>query len=204
MKKGMIFFLFISISQIGISQIIKVENGISISSLSGQSYDKKIYPYQLSISTEYLDKGWFNLSTGIGKLTKGGKEAIPISSEDGNTSNGSINLYVDYLTINTTFDAKYVKNRFAFFLGAGPRIDIKLNTRYSYTLNEFSPLAGGETSNIMYGINCIAGIRYTISKMQIGLNFGYLLSFNKLYTGLDNVNKADKTFVGGVSLGYKL
>lgn len=203
MKKTVFILLFVLMAQMGISQILKVENGISISSLN-KDFDHKIRPYQFMMDVEYCDKGWFNISSGIGKLTKGGSRGIPITTEDGYTSYGNINLYVDYLTLNSTFDVKYVKNKFVLYLGAGPRIDIKLKTRYTHSIDELSPLADGGTVNLIYGINCICGVRYLINRVQLGLNAGYLSSFNEMYTGLDKKKVSDKTFTVGVSVGYKL
>lgn len=204
MKRFILYLLFATIVQTGMAQIIKIDNGVAISSLSGD-FSHKIYPYQVLISAEYCDKGWFNLTSGIGKITKGGKEEIPFTTEEGYTySYEHINLYMDYLTFNTTFDLKYTKNRFTVYLGAGPRIDIKLKTRHSYSYSEFSTFTQGETNNLIYGINCVGGIRYLIGKIQLGINAGYLPSFNKPYTGLDQIKVSDKTFTLGLSVGYKL
>ncbi len=205
MKKLLFILLLIPIAPMSMSQIIKLENGISISSLN-KDFDRKVRPYLFRINVEYCEKGWFNLSSGIGKLTKGGKMEIPIITEEGILlGHENINLYADYLTLNTTFDMKYEKNRFALYAGIGPRIDVRLKTRYSSSLDDFSGWEGGNTNSLMFGIDCVAGIRYKINRMQLGLNLGYLFSFNEMYTrAMEKKGISDKTFTIGLSVGYQL
>lgn len=59
-------------------QTITVENGIAISSLRKSDYDNRVCPYQIAVGYEYADKGWFNLSSSIGYLKKGGKMHLNI------------------------------------------------------------------------------------------------------------------------------
>lgn len=204
MKKFLILFLFVLMAQMSVSQIIKVENGISVSSLK-EDFTHKVRPYLFMLNVEYCDKGWFDLSSGIGKLTKGGQMKIPLTAEDGTSLGyGDINMYADYLTLNTTFDLKYEKNRFALYVGAGPRIDIRLKTRYVCSSDDSPAWKGSDADGLMYGINCVAGVRYMINRVQLGLNVGYLFSFNEMYTRPDRKEVSEKTFTIGLSVGYQL
>lgn len=193
------------------AQVVTVENGFSITSMKNVKLGvDKVYPYQMSVGMQYMDKGWYNLSSNIGYTRRGGQEKIPYFSISGEQQKDCI-TYKDklhYLTLSTTFDIKKTsRDGYTFFLGVGPRLDFKLKaveTTYADFddgVSEYEPtkvnLHGYHP--VLFGLKCVGGIRKDIGNMQLGLNIAYLPSFTRLTSGV-----RDKTFTFGLSLGYKL
>jgi len=208
MKKKCFFIICLYLCGLSsFSQVIKVENGISFTSLNKLA-DKTIYPYQLSVGVEYMDKGRFNLSTNVGYLRKGGRSSIIIADYQGMPlTPDNWKLYVDYLTFNTTFDVKYTfREGGCVFIGAGPRVDFKINTNdfFDYFSEDFGKTLS--LNDVILGMKLTCGYRYSLNeRIQLGLNVAYLPSFtkiSKLKIGEDSL--WDKTFTCGLSLGYKL
>ena len=57
------------------AQVLKIENGMAFSSLVNEGedlFDKSLSSYQMSIGLDYLDQGWYALSSNVGYLRKGG------------------------------------------------------------------------------------------------------------------------------------
>ena len=57
------------------AQVLKIENGMAFSSLVNKGedlFDKSLSSYQMSIGLDYLDQGWYALSSNVGYLRKGG------------------------------------------------------------------------------------------------------------------------------------
>lgn len=100
--------VLLSIAAMGKAQVVTLENGVGITSLrTGDFSTDKVYPYHISLGYQYLDKGWFNLSSNIGYLRKGGQVKIDYNSIFGESSgNVILKSKLNYLTINTTFDIK--------------------------------------------------------------------------------------------------
>ena len=80
------FLLFNYIS----AQTIKIEQGVAVSSLDGYNvsgtdlFDENITPYQIAIGIDYCENKWWNLSSNIGFITKGGKSTVSMLDENGN------------------------------------------------------------------------------------------------------------------------
>lgn len=54
------------------AQVLKIENGMAFSSLVNEGedlFDKSLSSYQMSIGLDYLDQGWYALSSNVGLLT---------------------------------------------------------------------------------------------------------------------------------------
>jgi len=192
------------------SQVIKIENGISLSSLNMKepsqysSFSENMYPYQVAIGVDYFSHKWFDLSSNIGYLVKGGKEneiLLVNSAEDEGIT--GFNLKVKYLTFNTTFNAKYeFSEKTNIYLGIGPRIDIKIKDGYDFKGHPIIEEEKLQPNTVIVGLKTVAGIRHQLNQtLQIGLNFSYLPSFREVYKDL---NCKDRTFTLGISLGYKL
>ncbi|WP_293712561.1 hypothetical protein [uncultured Parabacteroides sp.] len=191
------------IAAIGKAQVVTLENGFGISSMRykgiGQALDK-IYPYHVSLGLQYLDKGWFNLSSNVGYLRRGEQDKEDSGVWEGSYQVIGINLH--YLTVNTTFDLKEMsRDGYTCFIGIGPRIDFLLKSSadlYGGNNNYAKQSIDGYHS-VLFGLKCVGGIRKDFGNMQIGLNFAYLPSFTRL-----NPATRDRTFTFGLSLGYKL
>lgn len=197
--------LLIGVTTAAKSQVIKIENGISIATqtfkISGgdRFTGETIHPYQMSIGIEYLNKDWFYLSSSAGYIRKG-EDGILNSAVDG-PSLSTISTAYDYITVNTTFRVyKTTSGGIEFYAGAGPRLDFNINAKLKGDfLNESLDIE--EANKVIIGLKTEAGINYHFGKMQVGLNFSYLPSFIKPIE--DSILK-DRTFTVGLVLGYAL
>lgn len=204
-KKSCVWLVcaLLCVTVMGKAQVVTLENGFGISSMRykgiGQALDK-IHPYHVSLGLQYMDKGWFNLSSNVGYLRRGERDKKAVSVwEEGSLVVGT-NLH--YMTLNTTFDLKKVsRDGYTCFIGVGPRLDFLLKSSadiYAGNNNYSKQTIDGDYS-VLFGLKCVGGIRKDFGCMQIGLNFAYLPSFTRL-----NPVTRDRTFTFGLSLGYKL
>ena len=92
----------------GNAQVITLENGFGITSMrTKKACTNKVYPYQMSLGYQYLDKGWYNLSSNIGYIRRGGQVKIPYNSVTGEEwGRVTEKDKLHYLTLSTTFDIK--------------------------------------------------------------------------------------------------
>ena len=207
------------------AQVITVENGVSVAKVK-RGYDgQNLLPYQMSLGMEYLDRGWYNLSSQIGFLKKGGKtEAFKIfGDEEGRIPHESRDrLHIRYLTMNTTFEVKTRStDGWVGYAGIGPRLDVYLSNSlymdYNFGVPEGTPGASGSVVTgsvthlhpVVFGLKCVAGVKKAIRRLQIGLHVAYLPSFTKTYGRSSSAflvgdSGRDQTFTVGVSLGYIL
>lgn len=186
------------------AQVIKIENGVSISSLNESSlgYQGTLTSYQMSVGIDYLDRGWYGLSSSIGYLRKGSKDDILSGLMDGAYTTSKWKHTFDYLTLNTTFRVKGItSDKFTLYAGAGPRIDINLKQKVTVQ-GEFSYSDSGPDSRaVIPGLKCEIGMDYYFNRFCVGINAGYLPSFTKM---IKHTSLKDRTFTAGVVLGYIL
>lgn len=195
----------------GNAQVITLENGFGITSMRAKKAStNKVYPYQMSLGYQYLDKGWYNLSSNIGYTRRGGQVKIPYNSITGAEWSGRITEKdkLHYLTLSTTFDIKKTsRDGYTFFIGVGPRLDFNLKSVVT-TYSDFDDTVSDYKSTkekldgihpVLFGLKCVGGIRKDFRNMQLGFNIAYLPSFTCLSDGI-----RDRTFTFGLSLGYKL
>ena len=169
-------------------QTIKVQGGVSISELdylikgnfpSVSIYDEKLISYSLFAGLDYLDKQYFNLSSNIGMIRKGGKDEFLITDEYGQ-STGLTSIEkptLDYLSMNTLFELKYrIKDAVAPFISIGPRFDylVKSNEHFE-DLKDLD-----ELKSISLGLLLGGGVKYDIQNLQFGLRADYYLNFVKV------------------------
>ena len=195
----------------GKAQVVTLENGFSITSMRhSKVVSGNVYPYQMSLGMQYMDKGWYNLSSSIGYMRRGGQEKILYASITGeNNDYLTVKDKLHYLTVSTTFDIKKTsQDGYTFFIGVGPRLDFKLKSvEVTYSDFDQSRPEGYEPTKenldgihpVLFGLKCVGGIRKDIGNMQLGFNIAYLPSFTHLSKGVH-----DRTFTFGLSLGYKL
>lgn len=197
-------FMLLCIATIGKAQVVTLENGFAISSLRikglGQIMDKT-FPYQMSVGMQYLDKGWFNLSSNVGYIRRGERDKNIDNYEwiYGESRIAGSNLY--FLTLNTTFDLKTVsRDGYTCFIGVGPRIDFNLKSTDIYCSgnDDYQYHKAKGYNSVLFGLKCVAGIRKDLGNMQIGLNFAYLPSFTHVAPII-----RDRTFTFGLTLGYR-
>lgn len=198
------------------AQVITVENGFSISKVKDWYGDKNLLPYQMSLGVDYMDHGWFQLSSQIGFLKKGGKtEFIDIFNEDGVGGKERDRLHLRYLTLNTTFNLKSrPQNGWVWFVGVGPRVDIHLgNSLYMDVSNLLENKTVTSSVHGAYplvvGLKCVAGAEHDYGRMRVGFRVAYLPSFTRTFkddaygVGFMHADR-DRTFTLGVSIGYIL
>jgi len=212
MKKIFILLIGLAVAVFANGQTIKVQGGISISKMNWEVpigsvptiFDKTFIGYSIYAGVDYLDKEYFNLSSNIGMIRKGGKDDEVYFYEKPDVFIGSINkLTLDYLSINTTFDVKYpIKEKVSPFISVGPRLDFVLKRSIIFDKME-------ELRNISVGLLLGAGVKYDISNFQIGLRADYYLDFIKPAKFFDTNDKlygriSLNTFTVNLTVGYRI
>ncbi|MDR0430000.1 MAG: outer membrane beta-barrel protein [Tannerellaceae bacterium] len=193
-----IFCFFIKNSE---SQVLKLNAGISYSSFSHENIDildLKIMSPSFSLSYEYFKKKYFELSSEMAYIQKGGKENDFIINDNNNMiSYTEIKEKFDYLNLNSTFRFKYPFFNNYVYIGFGPKIDILLSdnklNHYKYTLNR-----------ILFGFKPEIGFSQNLNKkINVGLNFSYLWNIGKV--GKSEYSDLHNTYYSiNFSIGYIL
>lgn len=211
------FFLFVLILIVGQTkaQTIRMDNGVSFSSIRDNVFQEKIYPYHFSFGLDYLNKKFFYLSSDIGYVRKGG-QFIASVVEEGNDGVFKTDVYLDYITVNTLANVKYdFTNKIAGYIGIGPRIDFKLHRKYVSEDKElyqvFSENAP-DVKKISAGLKCKMGINCRLSsRFWAGIYFSYLPSFTKVFKVKENQISfgnpsfgKERLFGMGISVSYKI
>jgi len=168
-------------------QTIKIQGGTSISKLNWKIFNNALYDdaligYSFFMGIDYFDKQYFNLSSNIGMLRKGGVYNTSLLSFDENAELISIGTYtekatLDYVSLNTTIDFKYpIKEKFSPFVGVGPRFDYLVASNKIFEgFKEVNTL-----KNYSIGLILGAGLKYDISNFQIGLRADYYVNFTEI------------------------
>jgi len=214
MKRTGLLLMGLIITIIANGQIVKVQGGTSFSKLDWKMkdfdwrlFDETLIGYSIFAGIDYFDKQYFNLSSNIGMLRKGGRKEIEFTDPFGNPLGTSINKKtLDYLSINTMIDLKYrIKETISPFISFGPRFDylLKNGGEHFYGIEELDNL-----NSVSVGLILGGGIKYDISNLQFGLRADYYLDFTKVADwsaenariGGGSVN----TFTINLSIGYKL
>lgn len=163
--------------------------------------------YSVFAGIGYLENKRFNLSSHLGLIRKGGKGTTILTTETGEPNGEKTEkAYLDYITVNTTLDVKYpIKDRIIPFISVGPRYDYLVSYSSDFDgLNDIDALKKYNVGLILGG-----GIKYDLSKIQIGLRADYYLNFNKLAdwpAQTENLSGKvdDKTMILNLMIGYKL
>ena len=218
MEKTGLLLIVLTIAIFANGQTVKIQGGTSMSTLDCQykgfyvdsPWDETLIGYSIFAGIDYLDKPYFNLSSNIGMIRKGGKGAIPLTDYGGITMrNFTDKPTLDYLSLNTTIDFKYrIRETVTPFIGIGPRFDYLLNN--SKHFDELKEL--GEFNDISFGLILGGGLKYDISDFQIGLRADYYLDFPKYKKIVDWTIEdtgmggkiSIKTFTVNLSIGYRL
>ena len=205
----------------GHSQTIFLKFGPSFSKLTWSETTNNTKPDEKGIigfnvigGVNYLNFKYFNLSSGIGFIRKGGIEHWFISGNDPTYRTDTAKL--NFLTINTTFNLKVpIIKIIEPFIFVGPRLDYL----FSYSENEVFIKDYDDAkklNKVIYGILLGGGINFRVKRFQLGIDFDYYLNINKLidyhltYYTNDSVgwreltNKIyDNTFTVNAMIGYK-
>jgi len=216
MKKTVLLLIGLTMVILSYGQTIKIQAGTSISKLDwqlkgvtiGSIYDETLIGYSIFAGVDYLDKRYFNLSSNIGMIRKGGKGEFMLTDQYGQSTGQTITEKptLDYLSINTTFDLKYrIKETVTPFISFGPRIDFLVrSSRHFDALEEIK-----ELKNIAIGFIVGVGLKYDISNLQFGLRADYYYDFTNIadwkIENTGNVGKVEvNTFTINFTIGYKI
>jgi len=216
MKLLGLFLISMTITILANGQTIKIQAGTSISNLDWKYkgitvdpiYKESLIGYSFFAGMDYFEKQYFNLSSNIGMLRKGGKGEVPLTDQNGELTGQTITEKptLDYLSINTTVDLKYpLKEKVFPFICFGPRLDYLFNN--SKHFDELKKL--NELKNTSIGLILGGGLKYDISNIQLGLRADYYLNFTKVAdwptqnTGTGGEVTVN-TFTINLTIGYKL
>ena len=175
MKKLLLIAFLLSTGSL-YAQYIKLDNGIVSSSFHNEKNlsilsSKKIVSYSFLLGTDYLEKGWFYLSSQIGYIKIGGKEKNSLPQEEYN----SISESGSFIHLNTTFRAYIKASESRFFVGIGPYINISTGNK-----NFDSPLYSPSFSfkNLYVGGKPEIGATVDINKFRVGLTGTYMFNLS--------------------------
>jgi len=198
--------LLISFLQVSKSQVIRLENGVAISHIK-DGFERDIYTYQNSLGLDYLDRDWYYLSSNVGYYRAGGEIYVAQSINDLFLQA----LYIDYLTFNTTFNAKVnLSGKCHIYAGVGPRLNVKVSHSAGNNIDlesyneEF--LSYIHLNTLDFGLKTTIGFNYDLGKMALGISASYLPSFTKALKKEEGIRRPGKnsTFTFGLLLGYKI
>jgi len=192
------------------SQVIKIENGLSISSINSTKFNllnDNLYTYSLLLGCDYLEHRYFYLSSGIGYIQKGGTDNIIQLDENTHPVNTiPIKGKWDYLHLNTSLRIRYPFEKSHLYLGAGLKADVLTSS----TDNNKSYLSEGyKMASIIPGMKIEMGINREVKRLVIGVNASYLIDFKDAgkcilpIDGAHNKLRASNTLLL-FTLGYRL
>ena len=213
MKKIGLLLIGLIITIFANGQIVKIQGGTSISKLEWKLndavafFEKTLIGYSIFAGIDYFDKQYFNFSSNIGMVRKGGKEKIQLFDQYGSPLNTLIEkATLDYFSMNTTVDLKYrIKETISPFISFGPRFDYLLNcNKHIDALRE-----SDEFKSTSIGLILGGGLKYDISNLQFGLRADYYLDFTKIADWpIENTESRGEvsvnTFTVNLTVGYKL
>jgi hypothetical protein len=209
MKQISLFLLGLIITILTNGQTIKIQTGTSLSNLAWSNsdihaYEKTLTGYSFFAGTDFLNKKYFNLSSNIGFLRKGGKGGAIIYDINGNpVGETSEKAKFDYFSFNSTIDLKYpIKDKINPFISFGPRFDYLLSYYNNEMIKMVDKMDGLEKCNI--GLILGTGFYYDFTKFQFGLLADYYFNFKNIADWPVVLEFADKTFTINLTIGYKL
>ena len=196
-------------------QTIKIQGGTSISRLDWQLrnintesfYKDPLIGYSFFAGLDYLDKHYFNLSSNIGMIRKGGKSETQLTFSEGEQTGITFisKPTLDYLSVNTMIDLKYPIKQFSPFISFGPRIDYLLSSS-----DHFDVIDGYDGLNTFsVGLLLGGGLKYDIYNFQFGIRADYYVDFTKVadWTIPSTGNGGEisvHTITINLTIGYKL
>lgn len=175
MKSIVLILLFVFFSNLSYAQVLKLYNGLSVSSNKNELglLANKYYGYYGAIGIDYLLHDYYYLSSQLGYLGKGGKDHIFVSGSD---TYYDFKTKWNYIHMNTTFRLKTQTEYFYPYLGIGPKLDILISSRNIKTKEGYdlklNPVSVGGIIEL--------GVVKKIKKMELGLNASYSLNFNNI------------------------
>ena len=189
MKSGILIVCFWLLAAASFNQTLNLRFGPCFSamdwrnsSVNGNIYDQNNLGINVILGIDYLDFKYFNLSTNLGYIQKGGSGSSvnkgSINPEPYTES--EIHTKLNYITVNTVFEAKIpVKDLVVPFIHVGPRVDYLISFSDNVQLfNQFTEV--DELNKTIYGVIGGGGVDFRFSKFKVGLVFDYFWNINKL------------------------
>lgn len=189
------------------AQVIKVDVGTTFSSMQDDTplhqFTHTLVNNTTLVGVDWLEHDWFYLSSEVGYMATGGTDEIETSSEAGITD-GTIDWKMrrDNIHLNTTFRAKWAIGQFHAFIGAGPKLDIPVNTSIEGIENGNENLTFFK-NEVMLGIKTEVGVAYDLNNVRFGINFAYLPDLTRQTSYLNQTTR-NNIFSLGVFVGYIL
>lgn len=196
-----LMLLFVCLTTAG-AQVLNVESGVAFAKAS---YNKAFHPFYISAGLDYLDRGWFNLSSMVGVSRHGYKNDIVVNDVGGNFVEFNNVRSGTYLTLTTLFDVKKTTvDGFTLYAGVGPRLDIKVgdgvsdvNSQEEEMLREAEPF-----TPVLFGLRCEVGVKKRFNNIEVGVVGSYQPTFTHLVK--NNSLFKERSFTLGITLGYAL
>ena len=208
MKRIELLLIGLTIAIFANGQIVKIQGGTSISKLDWDvkgsdwvMFNEALIGYSIFAGIDYIDKQYFNLSSNIGMVRKGGTNEIQFMNSKQILK---AEQTLDYLSINTMIEFKYrIKKTISPFISFGPRFDYLLHNGKFDTFEGLINLKSTSVGLILGG-----GLKYDISSFQFGLRADYYLDFTNV-TDWSTVNtrvvgESVNTFTINLGVGYRL
>lgn len=182
------------------AQVLKIENGISFSkmNLPGDAFHDNLSMYSMNIGCDYLEKGWYFLSSEIGYVRKGGK----YFDDPSDVRASHFENTLDYITMNTSFNVKYNLKGVNLYAGIAPTLDFLVKNRFkSYTPEMSQNEEIFPAHKVVLGFKPSIGVFYDIDKIRLNVEASYMKNITRL-----SVSKSMKTntFLLSFGIGYKL
>ncbi|ODS86259.1 MAG: hypothetical protein ABS46_01305 [Cytophagaceae bacterium SCN 52-12] len=194
-------FLIHSVSS---AQYIKADFGVHSSAYANKIglpiVDRKITGYSASIGLDHHKRKWFYLSSQIGLFQVGGIDRIHPTPGRGYDENGEFREKKNNIHLNTTFRAFIEEKKgLAFFLGAGPYLNIPTGSgrfenpfyRDFYSIKSY---AGGKAET---------GFTADINRIRLGMTGAYLFSVTPSAES-EALKLRNNNWVVSLFLGYRI
>lgn len=152
-----------------------------------------------------------NLSCNVGFLNKGAKgeeQIYPLHG--GDIERKTLKPRLNYFSLNFLLDLKYpIKKNISPFLSVGPRLDYLI----SYNIDKnYIWFERGAFKDFNYGFLIGVGLKYDLSRLQIGVRADYYLNFSNFFDiYLSSASQQDwtikvydRTYTINLTMGYKL
>jgi hypothetical protein len=184
------------------AQVLNMQAGVSISNLHSK-IDGTNYTFlgqtrddpSAFIGMEYLERKYWSISSNVGFVRKGGKEANwdSVGGPEITTTET-----FDYLSVNTLFNVKYPLGKWVPYVGIGPRVDFMLSHEHTFPYFE-NP---GFLKDRSYGLEAAIGLRYAFSSFLVGIRAEHLYNFNHLVS-LEWETNSTHTSILSATIGYR-
>jgi hypothetical protein len=170
-----ISFIFVLFAEELHSQVLVVDNGVSLSWSNNSS--KPGIDYTGAIGMDYFEKEHFMFSSRLGYIRKGENVRMLIPVEN------RLKVKLDYLNFSTVARLKQPVFNGNFFIGIGPYLDFRLNSEYeivgSVSENE-ERKSEYISKKIIAGFLVETGYFYDITDWRFGLNVRYGSNITKI------------------------